>query len=111
MAGPLQSGTGRRAGEDQDAEHGVGLAPGPTQNHSVSAFHPWGLLALTAPEEPPIFSSSRKDNLESSWAGLAGGGRGLGMPLTLEPVILLDGLDLGSPPTKQLWPRSLSLAF
>lgn len=35
---------------------------------------PWGLPALTAPDEPPIFSRSRRDNLESSWAGLAGGG-------------------------------------
>lgn len=41
---------------------------------------PWGLLALTAPEEPPIFSSSRKDNLESSWAGLAGGGPSFSHP-------------------------------
>lgn len=42
--------------------------------------HPRGLLALTAPEEPPIFSSSRKDNLESSWAGLAGGGPSFSHP-------------------------------
>lgn len=35
------------------------------------SFHP----ALTTPEEPPIFSSSRSASAERSWAGAAGGGR------------------------------------
>lgn len=35
---------------------------------------PLGVPALTAPDEPPIFSRSRRDSLESNWAGLAGGG-------------------------------------
>lgn len=36
----------------------------------------WGSqFALTTPEEPPIFSSSRSASAERSWAGAAGGGR------------------------------------
>ena len=53
---------------------GVWLGPQPVQDPSVLALRPWELPALTAPDEPPIFSSSRMDNLERSWAGLAGGG-------------------------------------
>lgn len=53
---------------------GLWLGPQPARGPSVSALRPWELPALTAPDEPPIFSRSRKDNLERSWAGLAGGG-------------------------------------
>lgn len=54
--------------------------PRRTQDPSMSALCPRGLPALTAPDEPPIFSSSRRANLESSWAGLAGGGPSFSHP-------------------------------
>lgn len=46
----------------------------------MSALRPRGLPALTAPDEPPIFSSSSIDSLESSWAGRAGGGPSFSHP-------------------------------
>lgn len=45
----------------------VQVWPGPQPAWDpMSALRPRGLLLLTAPDEPPIFSSSRRDSLESS---------------------------------------------
>lgn len=55
-------------------------APQPIWGPSGSVVWSQGLLALTAPDEPPIFSRSRRDNLESSWVGLAGGGPSFSHP-------------------------------
>ena len=61
-------------------EDELNVSKAQVQSQAPRTPHGWGLLALTAPEEPPIFSSSRKDNLESSWAGLAGGGPSFSHP-------------------------------
>lgn len=70
-----------RCGQEQAVELGGPQflhagRPGPHQPRALSALRP-GTAALTAPDEPPIFSSSRRDSWESSLAGLAGGGPSL----------------------------------